>query len=84
VSIISLLDNTAHYSKELLLLAQNLLGCTAVFLIECRPMFQRCVRAACSIPEDSELHTRRRENLKSQIIIIIIVFVALIAVESAR
>jgi hypothetical protein len=23
--------------------AQNLLGCTAVFLIECRPTFQRCV-----------------------------------------
>jgi hypothetical protein len=23
--------------------AQNLLGCTAVFLIDCRPTFQRCV-----------------------------------------
>jgi hypothetical protein len=23
--------------------ALNLLGCTAVFLIECRPTFQRCV-----------------------------------------
>jgi hypothetical protein len=23
--------------------AQNLLGCTAVFLIRCRPTFQRCV-----------------------------------------
>jgi hypothetical protein len=25
------------------LLAQNLLGCTAAFLIECRPTFQRCI-----------------------------------------
>jgi hypothetical protein len=72
--------------------AQNLLGCTAVFLIECRPTFQRYVlpsssvaltmEAACSsatsvdiqlrtrqyIPENSELHTRRRKNLKSHIV----------------
>jgi hypothetical protein len=57
--------------------AQNLLGCTAVFLIECRQTFQRCVLPPSSemitiqlrtrqyIPEDSELHIRRRENLKS-------------------
>jgi hypothetical protein len=43
--------------------AQNLLGCTAVFLIECRPTFQ--LRKQQYVPEDSELHTRRRENLKS-------------------
>jgi hypothetical protein len=68
--------------------AQNLLGCTAVLLIECRPTFQRYVLLPLSllalmmeaartsetsvqiqlrtrqyIPEDSELHTRRRENL---------------------
>jgi hypothetical protein len=36
--------------------AQNLLGCTAVLLIECLPNIQ-----------DSELHTRRRGNLKSHI-----------------
>jgi hypothetical protein len=45
--------------------AQNLLGCTAMFLIECRPMFQRYVLPPSSpwwlrtwqyIPEDSELH----------------------------
>jgi hypothetical protein len=62
-----------------------------VFLIECRPTFQRCVLPPSSglitlmmeaartaetsvdlhlrtqqyIPEDSELHTRRRKNLKS-------------------
>jgi hypothetical protein len=29
--------------------AQNLLGCTTVFLIECRPTFQRCVH-----PQDDE------------------------------
>jgi hypothetical protein len=54
--------------------AQNLLGCTAVFLIECQPTFQRYVLPPSSerwlialqyIPEDSELHTRRRENFKS-------------------
>jgi hypothetical protein len=70
--------------------AQNLLGCTAVFLIECRPTFQGYVLPPSSlialmmeaartsensvdmqlktrqyIPEDSELHSRRRENLKS-------------------
>jgi hypothetical protein len=44
--------------------AQDLLGCTAVFLTECRPTFQRY------ISEDSELHTRRRENLKANIIIL--------------
>jgi hypothetical protein len=73
--------------------AQNLLGCTAMFLIECRLMFQRYVlppsspswwrqhiphtsetlvntqlRTRQNIPEDSELHTRCRENLKSQIL----------------
>jgi hypothetical protein len=30
--------------------AQNLLGCTAVFLIECRPTFQRYVLPTC--PDD--------------------------------
>jgi hypothetical protein len=30
--------------------AQNLLGCTAVFLIECRPTFQRCVLPPSSGP----------------------------------
>jgi hypothetical protein len=29
--------------------AQNLLGCTAMFLIECRPMFQRCVLPPSSV-----------------------------------
>jgi hypothetical protein len=69
--------------------AQNLLGCNAMFLIGCRPTFQRCVLPPSSgrshartsetsvdiqlrtqqyIPEDSELHTRRRENLKSHTI----------------
>jgi hypothetical protein len=33
---------------------QNLLGCTAVFLTECRPTFQ--LRTRQYIPEDSELH----------------------------
>jgi hypothetical protein len=62
--------------------AQNLLGCIAVFLIECRPMIivlmmeaARTSRTSINIqlrtwqyiPEDSELHTRRRENLKSHI-----------------
>jgi hypothetical protein len=91
--------NTHVNSKE----AQNLLGCTAVFLIECwpavfltecRPTFQRCMLPPSSgrwvitlmmeaartsetsvniqlrtwqyNPEDSELHTRCRENLKSR------------------
>jgi hypothetical protein len=69
--------------------AQSLLACSAVFLIECRQTFQRCVlppspgrwmmEAVCTsetsvdiqlrtrqyIPEDSELHTRHRENVKS-------------------
>jgi hypothetical protein len=60
--------------------ALNLLGRTVVFLIECRPKFQRCVleaartsetsvdiqlRARQYIQEDSELHIHRRENLKS-------------------
>jgi hypothetical protein len=69
--------------------AQNLLGCIALFLIECRTTFQRYVMPPCTIitpmevartsetsvdiqlrtrqyiPEDSEIHTRRRENLKS-------------------
>jgi hypothetical protein len=30
--------------------AQNLLGCTALFLTECRPMFQRCVLPPSSPP----------------------------------
>jgi hypothetical protein len=30
-------------SKNISVLSQNLLGCTAVFLIEYRPTFQRCV-----------------------------------------
>jgi hypothetical protein len=46
--------------------AQNLLECTAVFLTECRPTFQ--LRTRQHIPEDSELHTRCRENLKSHTI----------------
>jgi hypothetical protein len=33
--------------------AQNLLGCTAVFLIECRPTFQ--LRTRQYVPEDSDL-----------------------------
>jgi hypothetical protein len=37
--------------------AHNLLGCTAVFDIQ--------LRTRQYIPEDSELHTRYRENLKS-------------------
>jgi hypothetical protein len=54
--------------------AQNLLGCTVMFLMN----VDRRFRGACSetsvdirlrtrqyIPEDSELHTRRRENLIS-------------------
>jgi hypothetical protein len=66
--------------------AQNLLGCTAVFLIGCRPTIyhheslialkmeaaRTCetsvdiqLRTWQYIPEDSELHTRRHENLKS-------------------
>jgi hypothetical protein len=61
--------------------AQNLLECTAVFLIGCRRTFQGALmmeatrtsetsvdiqlRTLQYIPEDSELHTRRRENLKS-------------------
>jgi hypothetical protein len=56
--------------------AQNLLGCTAVFLTECRPMMMEAARTSETsvdiqlrtrqyIPEDSELHTRRHENLKS-------------------
>jgi hypothetical protein len=60
--------------------AQNLLGCTAAFLTECRPTFQRYVlrpssgrqtsvniqlRTCQYIPKDSELHTRRHENLES-------------------
>jgi hypothetical protein len=43
--------------------AQNLLGCTAVFLIETSVDIQ--LRTRQYIPEDSELHTRRCENLKS-------------------
>jgi hypothetical protein len=35
-----------HFHKILHLEAQNLLGCTAVFLIECRPTFQRYVLAS--------------------------------------
>jgi hypothetical protein len=65
---------------------QNLLGCTAVFLTECRRFRGTCclhhkgvmaartcktsvdieLRTRQYIPEDSELHTRRRGNLKSQ------------------
>jgi hypothetical protein len=55
--------------------AQNILRCTAVFLIECQPTFQRYMlpqhqgdiqlRTRQYFPEDSELHTRRRENFKS-------------------
>jgi hypothetical protein len=62
--------------------AQNLLGYTALYLIECRPSFQNYVLPPSSgrtsetavdnqfrtrqyIPENSELHTRCRENLKS-------------------
>jgi hypothetical protein len=41
---------------------QNLLGRTAVFLIEASVDIQ--LRTRQYIPEDSELHTRRRENLK--------------------
>jgi hypothetical protein len=40
--------------------AQNLLGYTAMFLIE---LIQ--LRTRQYIPEDSELHTRRHENFKS-------------------
>jgi hypothetical protein len=56
--------------------AQNILGCTAVFLIECRPTFQSCVLPPSSgqyIPEDSELHTRRRENLKSHTFVFVFI-----------
>jgi hypothetical protein len=50
--------NSLHYE------AQNLLGCTAVFLIGCRPTFQMCVLPPSSgrssprryIPEDSKRH----------------------------
>jgi hypothetical protein len=58
--------------------AQNLLWCTAKFVIEFRLTFQRYMLPPSSgrsvdiqlrtwqcIPEDSELHTRRCENLKS-------------------
>jgi hypothetical protein len=58
--------------------AQNLVGYTAMFLIECRStalMMEAArtsetpvniqVRTRQYIPEDSGLHTRRRENLKS-------------------
>jgi hypothetical protein len=31
---------------------QSLLGCTAVFLIGCRPTFQRCVLPPSSGPDD--------------------------------
>jgi hypothetical protein len=52
---------------------QNLLGCTAMFLIECRPTFQRHVLPPSSgHPEDSELHTHHHENLKSHISVIFI------------
>jgi hypothetical protein len=44
--------------------AQNLLECTAVFLTETSVDIQ--LRTREYIPEDSELHARRRENLKSQ------------------
>jgi hypothetical protein len=49
--------------QEVCNVAQNLLGCTAMFLTECRSTFQ--LRARQYIPENSELHTRHRENLKS-------------------
>jgi hypothetical protein len=42
--------------------AQNLLGCTAVFLIECRPTFQICVMEAARTSETSvnvQLRTRQ-------------------------
>jgi hypothetical protein len=39
----------------------SLLGCTAMFLIGGRHQ----LRTWQYIPEDSELHTHRRENLKS-------------------
>jgi hypothetical protein len=39
---------------------ENLLGCTAVFLTETSVDIQ--LRTQKYIPEDSELHTRRREN----------------------
>jgi hypothetical protein len=42
---------------------QNLLGCIAVFLTETSVDIQ--LRTWQYIPEDSELHTRRREKLKS-------------------
>jgi hypothetical protein len=53
--------------------AQNLLGCTAMFsaMMEAACTSETSVeiqlRTRQSIREDSELHTRRRENLKSQI-----------------
>jgi hypothetical protein len=51
------------YAKQLIYEAQNLLGCTAVFLIETSVDIQSRTRQY--IPEDSELHSCRRENLKS-------------------
>jgi hypothetical protein len=64
-----------------------------VFLIECRPTLQRCVLPPSSgrtsvgiqlrtrqyIPEDSELHTRRREYLKSYILREVLTVVSLVA-----
>jgi hypothetical protein len=44
--------------------AQNLLECTAKFLTETSVDTQ--LRTRECIPEDFELHTRRREDLKSQ------------------
>jgi hypothetical protein len=51
--------------------AQNLLGCTAALMMEAARTSETSVdiqlRTRQYIPEDSELHTRRRENLKSQL-----------------
>jgi hypothetical protein len=56
------------------LAAQNLLGCTAVFIalmMEAARTSETSVdiqlRTRQYIPEDSELHTRRRENMKSHV-----------------
>jgi hypothetical protein len=49
--------------------AQNLLGCTAVFLIECRPTFQRCCLRhqgddlVTETSVDTQLRTRQYEYI---------------------
>jgi hypothetical protein len=59
---------TCLCSYQTLIEAQNLLGCTALMMEAARTSETSVdiqLRTRQYIPEDSELHTRRRENLKS-------------------